>query len=179
MRTSSAVFRKLACFLLLVPFVCTIAAGRTASADEPKATEPKATEAAPDMQALHKQFSERMSGVKLVGRFTVHGKEDDKPAQEEYAILRATKMDKGDYWLLQARIKYGKNDVTLPLPLEIKWAGTTPVITLDKTTIPGLGTFSARVVIDENAYAGTWTHDKVGGHLYGRISKLEESKDAK
>lgn len=177
MRTILADMRKLSGVLLL-----TMMSGASAwlSAQPARADEPKpVAESAPDTQALYKQFSERMSGVKLVGQFTIHGKEDQKPVQEEYAILRATKMEKGDFWLLQARIKYGKNDVTLPLPLEIKWAGTTPVITLDKTTIPGLGTFSARVVIDENAYAGTWTHDKVGGHLFGRISKIEDGAEGK
>ena len=32
------------------------------------------------------------------------------------------------------------------------------------------------VVIDGNKYAGTWAHGKVGGHLYGRISKIKEEE---
>jgi hypothetical protein len=87
-------------------------------------------------------------------------------------------MEAGDYWLLTSRIKYGKNDITLPLPLEIKWAGDTPVITLTDFTIPSLGTFSSRVVIYDNAYAGTWSHGKVGGHLFGTIEKIKaETKE--
>jgi hypothetical protein len=36
-----------------------------------------------------------------------------------------------------------------------------------------LGTFSAHVVIDGNKYAGTWSHGNVGGHLYGKITKIK------
>lgn len=144
---------------------------KTAPAAEPAAA---ADKPAADKQALYKKFEQAMTNVKLVGQFTVRGKENDKPARDEYTILSATKMENGDYWLIKARIQYGKNDLTLPMPLQVKWAGETPVITLDNVTIPGLGTFSSRVVIDGSMYAGTWTHDKVGGHMFGTIEKLPE-----
>lgn len=133
---------------------------------------PAGKDAPVDQEALYKKFAESMTGVKLVGQFTVRGKENDKPARDEYTILSATKMENGDYWLIKARIQYGKNDLTIPMPLQVKWAGQTPVITLDQVSIPGLGTFSSRVVIDGTMYAGTWTHDKVGGHMFGTIEKL-------
>ena len=116
------------------------------------------------------KFSEALSDSVLIGQFTM----DDlsKPRQEErYEIHRVVKMDKGDYWMFQARIKYGKFDVTLPLTLQVKWADQTPVITLNNVTIPALGTFTARVIIDGKRYAGTWTHGDVGGHMFGRIEK--------
>ena len=37
-----------------------------------------------------------------------------------------------------------------------------------------LGTFTARVLIYDNRYAGTWQHGKAGGHLFGRIEKIKE-----
>ena len=77
-------------------------------------------------------------------------------------------------WLFKARVKFGKIDLTLPMPIPVKWAGDTPVISLDNLTIPGLGTFSAHVVIDGNKYAGTWKHGKAGGHMFGKIVKLKE-----
>lgn len=149
----------------------------TWGADEPaaKPTTPPAAGAKPSAtkEELFQRFTEQMSGVKLVGRFTVLGKENEKLAAEEYRILSVKKMEDGDYWLLTARIKYGTNDITVPMPLQIKWAGETAVITLDKVTIPGLGTFSSRVLFHENMYAGTWMHDKVGGHLFGTVEKLK------
>jgi hypothetical protein len=51
-------------------------------------------------------------------------------------------------------------------------------MTLDNLTLPGLGTFSARVVLHDDKYAGTWQHDKVGGHLFGTISRAKEEKES-
>lgn len=178
--------KTLRAFAAIVAGVAVFGAAVTVSAQPPapaaKPTDAKPADAkpadakpaaakVPSAEELHKKFAEALRGVKLVGQFTVLGK-DTPPAKEEYTILSATKSDEGDFWLLQARIKYGANDVTVPLPLEIKWAGTTPVITLDNFTIPGLGTFNARVLFHDTTYAGTWTHGKVGGHLFGTIEKL-------
>ena len=123
-------------------------------------------------------FEERLNNVALIGSFTVSGKENQAPKPERYEIKNVRKLEQGDIWLINARIKYGDKDVQLPLPLEVKWAGMTPVISLDKTTIPGMGTFSAHVVIDEDKYAGTWTHGEVGGALFGRIEKIGDDAKA-
>ena len=119
--------------------------------------------------ALEKQ----LSGTKFTGSFTIDGREG-APAKEEYTILNVKKIGEGDLFLFRARVKYGKTDITLPMPLPIKWAGDTPVISMDNLSIPGLGTFSAHVVIDGDKYAGTWKHGKVGGHLFGKISRIEK-----
>jgi hypothetical protein len=128
--------------------------------------------AAPSQEELNKKLAADLTNVKMIGRFTIAGKESEAPKDEEYTITSALKLPEPDLWLLKARIKYGKTDQTLPIPLEIKWAGDTPVITLTNLEIPGLGTFSSRVVIYEGRYAGTWQHGDVGGHLFGRIEKL-------
>jgi hypothetical protein len=131
----------------------------------------------PNKDQLIKDLEKTLSGAKMTGQFTVTGKDDKPPAKEEYTITFAQKLPEGDLWLIKANIKYGKTDKTFPIPLEIKWAGDTPVITLTNLAIPGLGTFSSRVVIYEGRYAGTWQHDQVGGHLYGTIEKGDEKKD--
>lgn len=117
-----------------------------------------------------------LSGVKLVGRFTIDAPpgtpvpgEKEMPREEEYTITTVTKLADGDWWTMLARMRFGTVDLTLPVPVEVKWAGDTPVITLDKVTVPGLGTFSSRVVLDGERYAGTWQHDAIGGHMFGRI----------
>lgn len=129
-------------------------------------------------QQHHEQFTKLLSNVKLVGRFTVLGKEDDKLSKEEYTIHKVEKLAEGDKWMFHCRIKYGKHDLSLPLPIDVKWAGDTPIITLNDLTIPGLGTFSSRVVLHEKKYAGTWSHDEVGGHLFGVIEPAEKSAEA-
>jgi hypothetical protein len=130
-----------------------------------------ATAADPSPEAI-KKLEKELTGAKMTGQFTVMGKmKDDKLSKEEYTIESAKKLDEGDLWLIKARIKYGDKDSVFPVPVEIKWAGDTPVITLDKVAIPGLGTFSSRVIIYDGKYAGTWQHDQVGGHLFGTIGK--------
>lgn len=121
------------------------------------------------------KFSNSMKGVRFTGFFTVDGS-DRPPAEETYEIQSVQKFGQDDLWIFTARIKYGKKDVTLPMPLPVKWLGDVPVISMKDLNIPGLGTFSAHVIIDGPKYAGTWAHGKVGGHLYGKISKIEEKK---
>ncbi|MAE30433.1 MAG: hypothetical protein CMO43_02360 [Verrucomicrobiales bacterium] len=121
---------------------------------------------------MFKQFESTLTNAVLAGKFTITGK-PSPPREESYTIRSVTKMAQGDYWLFTARIKYGKRDVTLPMPIPVKWAGDTPVISLDNLTLPGLGTFSAHVVIDGDKYAGTWAHGQVGGHMFGTIGKAK------
>ena len=118
---------------------------------------------------LFKKFESMLTNAVLTGRFTITGKKTP-PQEESYTIRSVRKMEQGDYWLFTARIKYGNHDLTLPMPIPVKWAGDTPVISLDNLTFPGLGTFSAHVVIDSDKYAGTWAHGKVGGHMFGTIA---------
>jgi hypothetical protein len=82
-------------------------------------------------------------------------------------------------WLFKARIKYGDHDVTVPIPLQVSWAGKTPMIVVDQISIPGLGTFDARVLIAGDRYAGTWQHGDVGGHLFGKIESTATDADDK
>ena len=71
-----------------------------------------------------------------------------------------------------------KKDVKVPVGLLIKWIDRTPVIVLDQVTIPGMGTFDARVLIRKGMYAGTWAHGEVGGHLFGNITTAAAAKKA-
>jgi hypothetical protein len=152
---------------LLAPFL---------AAQQPAKDAAQSASTTPTKDELIKKLEETLTNVKLIGSFTVSGREDRAPKPEEYTISSAIKLPDGDVWLIKARVKYGDKDVTVPMPLEIKWAGDTPIITLTDLTIPGLGTFTSRVVIYENRYAGTWQHGKVGGHLFGRLEKVTEEK---
>lgn len=160
------------------PLIAITSATLVAQEPDTKSVEPakSAVEVATEkrMQELLKAFEKRMSSSKLIGQFTITGMENEKPRIEEYHILSVRKLEKGDYWELKARIKYGDHDITWPIQVEVKWAGGTPVITVDRLTIPRLGTFDARVLIRKQQYAGTWSHDAVGGHMFGRIEKLTE-----
>lgn len=118
---------------------------------------------------LHAKFKKLLTGAKLRGQFTIDGQPLNNLQEEAYDIEKVDKLPDGDLWALTTKIKYGDHDLTVPIAVEVKWAGSTPVITLDELTIPGLGTFSARVLLHKDKYAGTWQHDSVGGHLFGKI----------
>ena len=129
-----------------------------------------------DQTALNEKLAKYLTNTRWKGQFTITGN-DVNPKPEQYEISEAIKAEEGDYWNLVVRIKYGDHDKTLPLPpIAIKWAGETPVITVDAVTIPGMGTFDARVLIRAGKYAGTWAHDDVGGHFFGSIEKIEDKK---
>ncbi len=128
-------------------------------------------------EELEKAFAERLSGAVLVGNFSVVGKE--KPASPERYELKKVSKVQGDFWQFEARIKYGQTDVTVPLVLKVVWADDTPMITLTDATLPGLGAgFSTRVLFDNDRYAGTWQHGKIGGHMWGTIEKAAAEKEA-
>jgi hypothetical protein len=163
------------------------AAGMLASVvwagDQPKPAQgagPAADSAATlDRAALEKKFADDLSGVVFAGNYSVTVAGKETPAQmEKYTISRVSKVkDKEDSWLFVTRIQYGKTDLEVPLALQVKWAGDTPVITLTNFTIPALGTFTARVMIYGDRYAGTWQHGKTGGHLWGTIEKIEKNTE--
>ncbi len=121
-------------------------------------------------------FEKQLTNAALVGQFTIQGQGNGAGRKEEYIISSVTKIPGGDFWMFKARMKYGGTDVTLPMPLEVKWAGDTPIITLTETTLPGLGTFSARVVIHGGQYAGIWKHGKYGGQMFGEIKKVDATE---
>src|SRR5690349_1535253 len=75
-------------------------------ADEPA----KDKAATPSREELIKKLEDDLTNVKLIGRFTVAGREDREPKAEEYTITSAMKLPDGDLWLLKARIKYGDKD---------------------------------------------------------------------
>lgn len=130
-----------------------------------------------DEQRIEK-LTKLLTGSQWTGQFTTIEQDGRQraPRNETYEISKAQKLPEGDLWMLTTRIKYGKRDVEVPLPINILWAGNTPVITVDQLLIPGLGTFDARVLIRGGKYSGTWTHNDHGGHLFGKIGKMKSEQ---
>ncbi|QDT71106.1 hypothetical protein [Lacipirellula limnantheis] len=149
------------------------AAQAATAKEEQQLTEPTAEQVA-DLEKL-------MNRATMVGHFTVTGGGEGnkldggggKLTEERYELGEVKRLESGD-WLIQSRIRYGDHDVTIPLTLPIRWAGDTPVICVDDMLIPGLGTFTARVMIYRGHYAGFWTGADHGGHLFGVIEAAKE-----
>ncbi len=112
-------------------------------------------------------LQERMRNVTLVGHSTRTNKEGTF-GPEKYKIESIRKVS-GDTWLFQTRLRYDGKDLPVPIPVTLKWAGDTPVITLTDLTIPGVGTWTARVLLYRDQYAGTWSGKTHGGQMFGKI----------
>jgi hypothetical protein len=153
-----------------VAVVCLALVASSAVAQEKAAAKP-----APSQEELEKQFADTMSGATLIGNFTIVGLKSDKPLREDRYTLGKVKKIKDDLWSFEARITYGDHDVKLPLALPVKWAGDTPVISVTDVTFPGLGTYSARVLVYRGWYAGTWHGGDHGGQMFGRIEKAADA----
>lgn len=143
--------------------------------------QPEADATVTDTQDSEREqkLAEYLNGIKLIGKFTIDGRDNADPKTEEYTISKCEKLDQPDMYRLTARIVYGEVDAEVPLDLKILWSGNTPVITMDAFWIPGMGTFDARVMLHKGRYAGTWQHDAVGGHMYGVLRKVESEEGEK
>lgn len=93
--------------------------------------------------------------------------------EDKYSIVAANKAE-GSKWIISARIQVNKREMVVPIPVEVKWAGDTAVLIVDKLQYPGGGTYSARVLFYENTYAGTWSGGDHGGLLSGTITNEKE-----
>jgi hypothetical protein len=131
------------------------------------------TPAKPDQTELEKKFKDQLTDCVFDGHWCMvqEGRLSDEKS-EKYTITSATKSGQ-DVWIIYAKMQFRGKEASVPVPVQVKWAGDTPVITLDKVSIPGLGTYSARVLVFEKTYAGTWSAGDHGGMLHGLIKKKE------
>jgi hypothetical protein len=143
------------------------------------ATAARAADPAPqpaERAELERKFAELLTGAEMVGSYTAS--DDPNPGKEDrYSVIRAVKGE-GDEWAITFNMGYKALPLPLTITVPVKWAGDTPVIVLTNKKIPGVGTFNARVLFHENAYAGTWSSAKHGGTMWGRIERAKPN-DAK
>jgi hypothetical protein len=133
--------------------------------------------AKPDQAELEKKFKDQLTDCVFDGHWCMV--QDGKLSEEKsdrYSITSATKSGQ-DVWIIYAKMQFRGKEVSVPVPVQVKWAGDTPVITLDKVSIPGMGTYTARVLVYENTYAGTWSAGDHGGMLHGLIKKKESKTE--
>ena len=119
---------------------------------------------------VERQFTERMRNVKLVGSFTVVGREDRTPRSDGYDIDSVEKVG-DDLWRFNAGMKCCGVNGTIPIVVPMRFTGDTPMIMMSDTSLPGLGTFTVRLFFYGDRYTGTWQHGNVGGLMSGRIEK--------
>lgn len=152
-----------------------------AQVSKPTTTQPAASQPAKrlDRAELEKQLESSLESVTLDGVFqmVVGDGPLSEPKPDKYMIESAHKAE-GDWWVFKARILYDRHDVTLPIRVRIVWAEDTPVVTVDDVAIPGIGTYSARVMFYRGYYSGTWFGKGYGGIMSGRIIKTAETLES-
>ena len=135
--------------------------GTNATADKPKF----------DQEEAEMKFKALLTKATLAGYAT--SLKDGKLGEEKgdkYNVVNVVKTG-GDALVVSARLKYGDREFVAPIPVQVKWAGDTPVMIVDNVGIPGGSTYSARVMFYNQTYSGTWTGARGGGGMiYGVIT---------
>lgn len=156
------------CLIALVAWVVT-----AQEASKPQAV----TKPPPPQEELEATFKKTFTKATMSGRWCPLEEGKLGPEKKDrYTINSVTKVGK-DVWLMNARVQYGGNDLTIPVPIQVKWAGDTAVIVVDKFAMPGSSNaYSARVLVYNNTYAGNWSGEDNGGMLYGTITQASDDQ---
>lgn len=122
------------------------------------------------MSPGEQEFQQLMTNVVLQGYFTVG--DGTELRNDRYVIDRVTKVRDG-LWRFAARIQYNNKDMPVTIDVPVFFAGDTPVISLTRQAVQGMGTYDTRLVIYNGGYAGTWGGGAGGGKMFGNIIKNE------
>jgi hypothetical protein len=157
-------------------FICVIILSLSASAfsqEKPTASPAdKKVTAAPTPTTAHLEanFKAMLTKATMSGRWcSVKDGELGPEKEDKYTIVSANKLN-GDKWVINTRIRMNNQEMVVPIPVEVKWAGDTAVLSVDKLQYPGAGTYSARVLFYDHTYAGTWSGGDHGGLMSGVIT---------
>ena len=141
------------------------------SSPEIKRQEASPSTEKPSQEALEAKFIETMTNATMSGRWCLIKDNALTPEKEDkYTIVSVKKNDNG-FWMINSRIEYGGFNMVVPVPVKMEWAGDTPVIVVDNMGIPGGNKYSARVLVYEDSYAGTWSGPGLQGLLNGMITR--------
>ena len=157
-------------------------AQESAKTEKPAEPAPTTTPAAPikddapetPASELEAKFKATLTNATMSGRWCLIKEGELTPEKpDKYTIVGVNKLF-GERWLIRARIQYGEKDYTAPIPVKVKWAGDTAVITVTDVGLPGGASYSARVVVFNDSYAGVWSGGVMRGLLSGMITREKE-----
>ncbi len=148
-----------------------------AEQDKPNQAKKEAN-ADPKQEALEKKFIETLTNATMAGRWCLIRDGKLTPEKEDKYTIEGVYKAKNGSWVVKSRIQYGNFDMTLPVAVKVEWAGDTPVIIVDNMGIPGGNKYSARVVIHNDSYAGTWSGGNVKGLMSGMITRKAPEEGA-
>jgi hypothetical protein len=152
-------------------------AERTQNRRRPKKTDDTSKPAASAQKPLPadpKSDSRRCSPRRT---FLAAGAQDGALGEErtgdKFQIASVTKGS-DDNWTVNAKMKYRDQEIVMPIPVKMKFSGDTAILTVVNLMIPSGGTYTARLLIYERTYSGTWKSQRGGGMLDGTITNEAE-----
>jgi hypothetical protein len=122
-------------------------------------------------EALEAKFKSTLTEAVMTGRWCMLKDGKLGPDKDEKYTITGVEKTGDSQWTISARIQYGTLDFVAPVPVQVKWAGDTPVIIVDNVGFPGTAKYSARVMIFGDTYAGTWSGGDHGGLMHGVITR--------
>ena len=145
-----------------------------AAAESPPAATTRPADPAPDAAVLEKQFA-ALHPARQWSASTRWKGAMRRACADRYRILKAVKAD-GDNWTITSNIEYKGFGIPVEMAIPVKWAGDTPVIEVTDMKVPGIGTFTARVLFSGGRYVGTWSGGPGhAGTMWGRIEHEEKT----
>lgn len=117
------------------------------------------------------KFADLLTKASLIGGYGARSGAREQPKPERYDIQSMTKVSDGK-WLVMATMSFKDVNVPIPIPVEVRWAGDTPMMQVTDLAIPLLGSgFSARILFYDSQYSGVWKHGDAGGQMWGVVKK--------
>lgn len=175
--TFTSTFAFAFCGLLSIPNI--LAQEDKEAAEKPAeiSETPDQAAAKPTQAELEAEFVKTLTKATMNGRWCIIRDGELTPEKEEQYVIESVAKLEGNSWVVNARIKYNDVDFVAPIPVKVEWAGDTPVIIVDDLQVPGGNSYSARVLVYDDTYAGTWSGKDVKGLLNGWISQDQAEKE--
>ena len=150
----------------------------SASAQETKETPAAKSPAKATLstEELEAKFKTTLTEATMSGRWCMLADGKMGPDKEEKYTITGVEKTADGQWTISARIQYGTLDFVAPVPVQVKWAGDTPLIIVDNIGFPGTAKYSARVMIFKDTYSGTWSGGDHGGLMHGVITRSKPSE---
>jgi hypothetical protein len=129
----------------------------------------------PSQEELEARFKTMLTKAVLTGRWSPieNARLGPEKDEDKYEIVSAGKVS-GDQWVINARMRYGKNEMVLPISVQVKWSGETPMIIVNNLSMGGNKSYSARVLFFDGTYSGSWNSSAgYGGVLYGTVDHID------
>ena len=131
-----------------------------------------AEESDTELESIHKKFSAMLTNATFKGTWApIRDGELGEEKNDGYKIVSVSKKD-GYMWEFITRMTIKGTEINFPMLFEVRFAGDTAVLVLDDVPVGEGKTYSARVMIHNDVYAGSWWgKGGKGGTISGTISR--------